>query len=207
MGSSTLPDNFEVAPGYKVTDWTCLTLDEQNSSPEDWAAAISILDARIRSRFVEPAQLLIDSDIGKARGTNGFAVLAIDFLLIETIEGFRRGLTSHNGKSKVLFQAFLTSWPAFTACVPADKDAGKLAVRVFEQGRCALHHTGSTDRIIVRRWGELFVFHDDGRIEINRSLLHKELTKAFDDYLAALNDPANTDLRKKYRQKMEHICS
>ncbi|NYT32120.1 hypothetical protein [Rhizobium sp. WYCCWR 11128] len=190
-----------------MTDWTCLTLDETNSSPADWATAISILGARIRCRFIEPAQLLIESENGKERGTNGFAVLAIDFLLIETIQGFRRGLLNHNGQSKALFKAFLTNWPAFTACVPDGKDAEDLAVSVFEQGRCALHHTGSTDRIVVRKSGKMFIFHDDGRIEINRSRLHRELTKAFDDYLASLKDPANTDLRKKFRQKMAHICS
>ncbi len=213
MGSSTLPDNFEIAPGHRVRGWKSLILDENEGKSADWAKAIAILDARIRRRFIDPAQLLIDAENGTGRGTNGFAVLAIDFLLIETIQGFREGLTNHDRQSKALFKAFLTQWPVFTACVPSGEDSGDVAVRVFEQGRCALHHTGSTDRIIVRKsdtggkGGKVFVFHDDGRITINRTLLHEELTKAFDGYLAELSDPANIGLRKKFKDKMDHICS
>ncbi len=207
MGSPALPDNFEIAPGYRVRNWESLTLDENAPTSSDWTEAIAIFDARIRRRFIEPAQLLIDVENGNKRGTNGFAVLAIDFLLIETIAGFREGLTNHNRKSKALFKAFLTNWPTFIACVPEGRNADDLAVSVYEQGRCALHHTGSTDRIIVGKSGKVFAFFDDGRIVINRSRLHQGLTKAFSDYLSELMVPANTDLRKKFRQKMDHICS
>ena len=215
MSTCSLADDFEIAPGYGAKDWKGLTLDDEDSSSADWATAIAILDGRIRSRFIDPAQLLVDSENGKVRGTNGFAVLAIDFLLIETIQGFFEGLIRHKRKSATLFNGFLSTWPAFIACVPQVQDADEqakiteeLANRVFEQGRCALHHTGSTDRIIVRKSGDrMFVFHDDGRIEINRSLLHQELTKAFDDYLDALKDPTKAVLRKNLRQKMDHICS
>ncbi|MEO4043102.1 hypothetical protein AAFN47_15985 [Hoeflea sp. CAU 1731] len=206
MKSSTLPDNFEIAPGHRVRAWKKLTLDDTRSDTADWGKALSILDARIRLRFIEPAQLLINSENGKGRGKNGFAVLAIDFLLIETIQGFRSGITNHNRRSKELFTTFLTTWPTFLACVPAGKNVNDLADKVYEQGRCALHHSGSTDRLVVRKSGKMFEFHDDGRIEINRSLLHKELTKAFDGYLTELQDPNNADLRRKFRDKLNHIC-
>ncbi|TIL60498.1 MAG: hypothetical protein E5Y79_09445 [Mesorhizobium sp.] len=207
MQSPTLPNNFEIAPGHYVKDWKGLALNEGNYDSADWSKALNILNTRIRSRFIEPAQFLIDSEDGNARGTNGFAILAIDFLLIETVEGFRSGRTSHHNHSKKLFTAFLMGWPAFTACVPAGENAKDLAVDVYEQGRCALHHTGSTDRIVVRRRGPMFAFHKDGRIEINRTLLHRELTKAFDAYLADLKAPSNADLRQKFKNKMNHICS
>ena len=202
-----LPDNFEIAPGHRVKGWKSLTLNEANGTTADWEKGILIFEARIRSRFIEPAQLLIDVEASEKRGTNGFAVLAIDFLLIETIQGFRRGLVNHNGQSKALFKAFLASWPAFIACVPKGGSADDLAVSVYEQGRCALHHTGSTHRVIVGKRGKMLVFHSDGRIVINRSLLHQELANAFDAYLAELRDPANTDLRKKFKDKMDHICT
>lgn len=206
MAKSATVDNFEIAPGYWVKHWKALTLDEADGSTEDWKTALAILDARIRSRFIEPAQLLINSEDGKGRGTNGFAVLAIDFLLIETIQGFKSGRLQHTGQSKALFKAFLMAWSEFTACVPADKDKESLAARVYEQGRCALHHSGSTERLIVRKTGKLFIFDDNGQIEINRSLLHQELTKAFDAYLADLKAQPNSDLRKKFVAKMNHIC-
>lgn len=207
MGIKALSGDFEIAPDFRVADWQGLMLDEAEYNTPDWQKALAILNVRIRSRFVEPAQFLIDSEKNKSRGTNGFAVLAIDFLLIETIQGFKTGHVSHLGKSKKLFGAFLSEWSAFTACVPSGENKKVLAAKVYEQGRCALHHTGSTERLIVKRSGDLFVFHDDERIEINRSLLHSELTKAFDSYLDDLRAAPNTDLRKKFRIKMNHICS
>ncbi|MCQ0990334.1 hypothetical protein [Jiella marina] len=207
MGSPELPDDFEIAPGHRLRTWKSLTLSEANGATADWTKGIAILNARIRRRFIEPAQLLIDAENGKGRGTNGFAVLAIDFLLIETIQGFREGLINHNGKSKALFKAFLTNWPAFIACVPQHGNANDLAVNVYEQGRCALHHTGSTDRITVRKSGKVFVFSHDRRITVNRTLLHQQLVNAFDSYLAELKVPANADLRRKFKRKMDHICS
>lgn len=207
MRALALTRDFEIAPGHRVRDWNSLTLDEANCDTADWDKAFAILDARIRGRFIQPAQLLIDSEHGHGRGTNGFAVLAIDFLLIETMEGFRSGRTSHRNHSKALFKAFLTRWPAFTACVPVGNGAADLAGNVYEQGRCALHHTGSTDRMVVRKSGKMFVFHDDGRIEINRSLLHRELTNAFDTYLADLKAAPNRDLRRKFIIKMNHLCA
>lgn len=207
MGSPAVPDNFEIAPGHRVRGWKSLSLDETDPAAADWSKAISILDARIRRRFIEPAQLLIDSENGKGRGTNGFAILAIDFLLIETIQGFRKGLTDHTGQSGKLFAAFLVDWPAFAACVPPTKKAADLAKSVYTQGRCALYHAGTTDRIVVKKSGKMLVFHDDKRIEINRSLLHQELTNAFDEYLVALKRPEHVELRTNFRNKMNHICS
>lgn len=207
METKSLPNNFEISPGHTVNDWMQLTLDENNYNTSDWQKAISILETRIRSRFIEPAQFLIDSEKEAGRGKNGFAILAIDFLLIETIQGFRRGLVDHNRQSQSLFKSFLTQWPAYNSCVPADKDARKLAGDVYLQGRCALHHTGSTDRIIVRKSGAMFVFHDDGRIEINRTKLHRELTSDFNKYLEDLKAPSSVELRYNFRKKMHHICS
>lgn len=205
MGTA-LPDNFEIAPGYRVKQWRSLSLSDADGSTADWSKALEIFTARIRTRFIEPAQLLIDAESSDGRGKHGFAVLAIDFLLIETLEGFKSGKTSHIGQSKALFKAFLTAWPAFTACLTPAMNADDLAVNVYEQGRCALHHTGSTDGMIVRRSGKMIVFHSDGRIEINRTLLHGELTKAFDGYIADLRAGPNADLRRKFKAKMNHIC-
>lgn len=207
MGIPSLSGNFEIAPGVRVKDWSGLILDDVKFDTPDWQKAFAIFDARYRSRFIEPAQLLIDSEDDKSRGTSGFAVLAIDFMLIETIQGFKSGYTNHTGKSKDLFKAFLSEWPAFIACVPHNKSNNDLAVNVYEQGRCALHHTGSTDRLVVGRKGELFVFHQDGRIEINRSGLHSELTKEFNSYLEDLKSAPNGKLRKNFKVKMTHICS
>lgn len=140
MQLSRLPDNFEIAPGYTVEAWKKLILDEAPHNTEDWNTAVKILETRIRSRFLTPAQFLIDSDSDKGRRTNGFAILAIDFLVIETIQGFRTGQISHRAQSKKLFQAFLAGWEAFTACVPEGMDANALAAMFMNRAavRCTI---------------------------------------------------------------------
>lgn len=205
-GVGLLPGDFEIAPGHRVSEWRDLSLDPTSSAAPDWDKAIEILDSRIRNRFIEPAQLLIDSENDRARGKFGFAILAIDFLLIETIEGFRTGQIDHRNRSKSLFTGFLTAWPAFSACIPVGKKGPALADRVFCQGRCALHHTGSTDRIVVKRSGPMFTFHDDGRIEINRTRLHHELGKEFLKYTSDLRSQEGVELRGMFKRKMGYIC-
>lgn len=199
--------NFEIAPDYTVADWGVLTLDEANVATDHWDAAFAIFDARIRSRFIEPAQCLIDLEAAKKRGTYGFAVLAIDFLIVETIQGFKMGVENHNGRSEALIKGFLTTWSSFTGCVPSLTTADQCAKEVYKRGRCALHHSGSTDSLKVVRSGPMFVFHPSGEIEINRTALHQELTKAFDNYLDDLRQPQNINLRINFKTKMGRICS
>lgn len=206
MESSEPSDNFEIAPGYRVCDWKNLFLNKKGASCADWVKAVDIFDKRIRSRFIEPADILIAADCDHDRGKNGFAILAIDFLLIETIQGFKSGCLKHDGKSKDLFKEFLTCWSDFKSCVPEGEKAKDQALNVYRHGRCALHHTGSTDRMLVRKSGDMFVFHEDRQIEINRTLLHKKLTTEFDDYLSKLKESSEIDLRKNFKKKMDTIC-
>lgn len=206
MGHSKLPEDFEIAPGYSVGAWKRLGFDEAAHDSEAVVEAIKILDTRIRSRFLNPIQCLIDSEKDKKRATFGFAILALDFLLIETIQGFKEGRLNHLGHSRKLFVAFLGAWEAFASCLTPNANAMTLAGQIYDQGRCALHHTGSTDRIRVMKSGLMFVFYPDGRIEINRSLLHRKLTEAFEAYLAELKIAGNAKLRKNLKAKMDHIC-
>ena len=207
MKSSSLPRNFEIAPGHRVRDWQKLDLDDPVHVTLDWGKAIAIFEERIRSRFIRPAQALIDSDKGTSSERNGFAVLAIDFLLIETVQGFKKGQTDHKGQSKRLFKEFLKGWNMFNKCVSDGGNSEVLAGNLYEQGRCALHHTGATDRMIVRKSKAMIIFDADGLIEINRTKFHTELDKAFASYLADLRATSNAALRENFRNKMAHICT
>jgi hypothetical protein len=86
---SKFPDNLEIAPGYTVKCWKNLTLDSRQPDSTDWKKALQILDARISQRFLDPVDELIKADESRSRKTFGFAILAIDFLVIETLQGFR----------------------------------------------------------------------------------------------------------------------
>ncbi len=99
-----------------------------------------IFERRIRGRFTDAAKFLIADDETRPAVERrwGFAVLAIDCLLVETLEAFRQGMTNTKGQSKALCVTFLSSRPAFKA---AGFDA-KLAERFYYEFRCGLHHSG-----------------------------------------------------------------
>jgi len=145
MTKSRTGDNMEISPNYTVRDWRNLRLDPDVPEENEWEKAAIILKDRIEGRFLMPAQALIDMAESDRRLRFGFAILALDFLAIETVQGFRKGCLSHDGESKSLFKRFLVLWSAFQICVPDQEERDRQAERLYKCGRCALHHSGSTD--------------------------------------------------------------
>lgn len=41
---------------------------------------------------------------------------------------------------------------------------------------------------------------------INRKKFHAKLLEVFEQYLADLDDPANVEMRKHFKKKMDYIC-
>ncbi|RSC31480.1 hypothetical protein EGT36_22915 [Agrobacterium sp. FDAARGOS_525] len=205
MGERT-GDDIYISPKYKIERWKALDLDPENPNEDDWNTAVDILDDRITERFLKPAQYLINTPLEGSQPTFGFAILALDFLVIETIQGFRKGVPNHNGKSEKLVVGFLKKWNAFSQCVPPGTGVKGQAERLYVDGRCALHHSGTTDSLIVGITGEMIAFNGDQTIRINRTEFHEQLVEEFKRYLNELRDPASADLRKNFRKKMNSIC-
>jgi hypothetical protein len=205
MNDTTQSRSLQISPIYTVAFWRGLDLDADNPKQEDWLKAVDVLRDRIHGRFITPAQSLIDVDKGKKQQTFGFAILALDCLVVETIQGFRQGVTNHTGQSTALFKGFLSAWQPFVDCLDAGMVAETKAEEFYKQGRCALHHSGATEKMTVGISGPMMRF-DNGNITVNRTLFHTELVAEFDRYLEALQDPASVNLRKKFLLKMNPIC-
>jgi hypothetical protein len=179
--ASKFPDDLEIAPGspgYTVGDWMRLNLKSDEPDAPDWERALTIFDARIRRRFLDPVDELIKIDKTRSPQTFSFAILAIDFLIIETLQGFREGKTEHKGKdvSKNLIVNFLTQWDVFDSCLPQDVVPIESAERIYKGYRCALHHSGSTDgAMFVGISGPVFALENMCKVKINRTSLHQNL--------------------------------
>lgn len=200
---NSMLDAMEIAPGYSVADWKSLDLGGNNA--KDWSRAVQIFEIRIRRRFIEPADVLIAHEIGSARGAFGFAILAIDCLLIETMQGFREGIVDHTGQSGRLVRTFLSQ------CLSVFFDDGaKMASKAgafYERCRCGLHHSGQTDGDFrVRRSGPLIEFKQNDAIVVNRTAFHEALKREFDAYCAELMDSSKMELRANFRIKLNAIC-
>src|SRR5688572_27978814 len=132
---------MQIARGIGAADWKKLNLND----PSDWEQAVSIFEKRIRDRFANAIDFLIADDEAVDNPNErrwGFAILALDCLLIETLEAFRQGLTDTTGKSRALFVSFLTSRSAFRKFF-SNSD---LATRFYKEFRCGLHHNAQVFR-------------------------------------------------------------
>lgn len=192
---------MEIAPGVEARIWKSLNLNDP-ASP-DWATAIQILDSRIRERFLDPVDqlILMEEGLPATRRRFGFAVLAIDCLLVETLGAFVNGYTDTVGKSKATFCEFLMGRSSFKSEFTGDR-----AKRFYDNFRCGILHQAET-KGDSRVWSCGPLLQDDGaRIIVNRNLFHSLLKDEFQVYLGELKDPPNATLRVNFRQKMDFIA-
>jgi hypothetical protein len=88
-----------ISRNYTAKDWKSLTFKTE----DEWQKAVDIFLDRIETRY------LIHIDRIIKHRTSGFAVLALDCTLIETLEQFRRGKQkTPSRKVEAYFVAFLT---------------------------------------------------------------------------------------------------
>jgi hypothetical protein len=192
---------MQIAPGVNASTWHALKLDDPKSS--DWNSAVEILASRIRDRYFDPVDFLIASEEAKPASQRrfGFAVLAIDCLLVETLEAFIEGLEDTDGQSKKVFRRFLRARKQFGTAFTTDD----LANKFYEQFRCGILHqaeTGGDSKV----WsvGPLLSLQGDA-ITVNRNKFHDCLKTEFQTYLSELRDPQNFTLRSNFRKKMNFI--
>jgi hypothetical protein len=81
--------DFRISPKYHKSDWDKLAFNTQ----EDWVAAIDIVEDRIKGRLIQWIDQIEPSRF------SGFAMVALDCLLIETIYGFQHGASTMDTKA------------------------------------------------------------------------------------------------------------
>lgn len=193
---------MHIAPEIHRDEWLKLKLDDEASS--DWNRAIYIFNERINSRYLEPVDLLIKADNKRIplERRYGFAILAIDCLLIETLQSFREGLTNTKRRSREMFEKFLTSREGFREHFNMDQ-----AKRFFYDFRCGiLHQAEVMGPSLLWSVGLLKGEKTDGIPYINRTKLHEFLKNEVKQYSDELRDPNNSELRKNFRSKMDFIA-
>lgn len=191
-----------IAPGIHRDEWVKLELDDAASL--DWNRAIEIFAARIQSRYLEPVHLLIKADESRSliERRYGFSIMAIDSLLIETLQSFRDGLTDTKNKSKEMFKKYLTERKGFR-----DHFDENQAERFFYNFRCGiLHQAEIMGPSLLWSVGLLKGKKADGTPYINRTKFHELLKEGFKRYCGELKDSANSELRKNFRTKMDFIA-
>jgi hypothetical protein len=155
---------------------------------------------RIETRFLEFIRLI------ERKEPSGFVVMALDCLLIETLEQFRNGVPeTPAGKSKNYFVNFLTK-QSFGSLFNQT-----LAERFYYQIRCGILHQAEIkgdSRIVITKSVPLVKPSKQNGLIINRKLFHTQLVKEFNDYVSRLRkyDPPDQRLRANFKKKMDCIC-
>lgn len=180
---------------YRIEDWKRLRF----SSEDDWRQAVTIFEDRLETRYLEHVRMLLP------RKTSGFAVLALDSALIETLEQFRRGtLRTPERKGREYFETFLTQ-TAFKTFFDIP-----LAALFYKTVRCGLLHQSEADGPSKIKSGDKhpLVGHtaDQKGIVVNKDKFHGMLEQVVQEYVLELKKPASVAAREMFRRKMNYIC-
>lgn len=197
----------KISPRYRVADWIALRprLDEPIQE-EAWREAATIAKDRIANRFLLPVQILRDHAQSTEAGF-GFAMLALDCLLIDALQAFSEGRMSGNEvRSTRCFVDFLVQRPRFAA----EFVSTSLARKFVESVRNGLLHDGETRqgwRVHERsRDGKMLEKGEGGWI-LYRNDFHAALELEISDYLTQLVE-TGTDpvIRSRFLLRMDSIC-
>ena len=190
-----------IAPGYYTEDW--FKLDFQKET--DWEEAIDVFEKRIRGRFLDVVEAIKDQTF------SGYSVLALDCLLIETLQKFRKGITQKEKDTNCsLFKNFFKE-------TEFSKDFNSsLAEDFYRNIRCGILHNGEPEKGAVIRTSMKYPLvsysyrNGSKHLVINRKLFHEKLVLAFEKYLDDLRNLENKEnktLRNNFRKKMDSIAS
>jgi len=194
---------MEIAKGITSDNYNTLDLSDYNNS--DWTKAFDYLEKRLSERYIEPIQVLQTSEIDKSpiEKKFGFAILAIDCLLIETIQSFYEGVTNSNGQSQQLFKNFLTQRENFKTYFATEKEAGEFYINF----RCGILHQAQTFGD-TKIWtvGKLVMLQGKYLV-VNREDFHQAVLNEMKLYLNLLNKKNDQTLLDNFKKKMDFIAA
>ena len=193
---------MKISPRFTSGDW--FRLDRANES--DWPRALEIFRDRIEGRFLQPMRSILRNK------RSGFAILALDSLLIETLQQFWEGVLRTPSKLSAQGYPQLQSETYFRAFLRGPLYQGgfsRQTARLFYKTiRCGiLHQAEAEGSSRVRRRGDVVALRPDRRgIDIHPVKFHQELERAVERYLAILADKTQTMRRQNFWKKMNYIA-
>lgn len=208
------------------------SLSQDYTYNNDWETAIELFDKRLKRKFFNPVQLIINEQ--KLEG-EGFTILTVQCSLIEMLSSFRKGeIFNHKKKatspayeyseSRKMFVDFLKSASIFKDIFweSADDKDENLTTALFDPEdfyssvRCGLMHEARTKnnwfinaapRTLKVKTEKNFLQHKGDKKIIYRTILHHRLLTYLSDYNNELRQE-NKDgkkLRKFFARKLDHL--
>jgi hypothetical protein len=203
MGKSVGPLNLEdisISPKYRKSHW------EEAVANNDWERMVEIFQDRMEGRFFKPIRLIAkDCVIGEF---SGFSILALDCLIIETLNQFYSGLDETEGLHKMAFWKFFKNSDFFKGHFSRKK-----AFTFYGHYRCGILHQAQTKKKSVVRIDQSTMIQSVGKdisegLIVDRALFHKALEQELSSYMERLKRGGNEncELRANFIKKMNIIC-
>jgi hypothetical protein len=178
----------------------------------DWEVVFELLHTRIKTRFLNPIDWILEKRYDRGEG---FSIVALQCILIEFLEAFYQGKIYTTSKkprefeynsSKKLFSDFLMNHEPFSRHFTSKVHANGF----FDNIRCGLLHEAATKETSkinnAPRHDMLVSFEPDdpSNMRIYRENFYKAIKEFIESYRIELL--SNTELQVNFIRKMDDIC-
>ena len=180
------------SPHHQKSEYIELHLTK-DSGRDKFDIAIDLFKDRIKGRFLDQIESL-SSDYGK----NGFAIMALECLLVETFAQFRKGLPDTDNCSKEEYAKFL--FEVLHCCASIT-----VARKFYSYIRCGILHQAQTKpNSGLAKQGTRPISYSSGFLLVSVPAFIAMMNDYFESYCADLYyDPI---LRSNFVTKMNYIC-
>ncbi|MED3962839.1 hypothetical protein [Niallia taxi] len=212
-------DTLFLSPKYKLEDHKELFTNlSSNSNRYDWKTAIEIFKDRIEGRFLNVAKNLLKECSRDESLSTAFSIMALNCLLIETLQQFYDGTDETPSPNKDTFVNFLMQSPYFSESNKAyqkrhKKELGngfnkELAEHFYKNVRCGLLHQAQTKRNAVISYYTphmVDMVTYEGWVLYDVKKITESLEKEFNRYIERLKDNVQQEKRDKFCEKWRFI--
>ena len=184
-----------ISPRYSRDDYHMLNLAIM-SDDLVWERAVDIFIDRIQGRYLNQIDSL-SCDIN----ANGFAIMALNCLLVEALYQFENGLEKTEKGNKAAYAKFLKRLDPVSFCDVA------LAEEFYTNIRCGILHSAQTkaeSRLSDR--DDFVVTVDNNILLVSVKGVSRIVKHHVHDYANRLRDSAEVELREKFIKKMTFVC-
>ena len=187
-------DTPYISPKFTKDQYLRLNLSI-NSDEETFDKAIKIFKDRINGRFLEQIDLL-KYDCCK----NGFSIMALECLLVETLAQFYKGLDDTIGVSQQEYTDFLVN------CLTCFRTK-TIANKFYSYIRCGILHQAQTKPHSGLTFNsQTTIKYEKGFLMVDVERFIDEMNNYFDNYCKLLKDKTQIQLRENFIKKMNFIC-
>lgn len=180
---------------YRAQDYLDLQL-EVDSEDGKWETAIEIFTDRFTERYFDPV-----CDLQKNSEKNGFAIMALNCLLIDTFYQFEEGV-EETTKNKACYTKFLQEHLSEIV------SSSVMAMKFYKDIRCGILHSAQTKNgSMLSTESEIAIEFINGKssIKVNVNMFSEEMKRYFESYIVRLRY-GDKKTRENFITKMYYIC-